>query len=126
VTWTRWERWAAVRGFASVAFSFIAAAALGLLVLASGLRRLVTRAEASPQTLAALAWAGGTAFAAVVLVGDAISRGPAFASMDDTFRLDPNAARLLDDTGFPLDAAAALLPPATSVALLRPGVSAAA
>lgn len=160
MTRTRWERWAALGGFAFigfyvgafalgieygssdrdvlahyadsgsrakeiVAFFFIAAAALGLLLLASGLRSLVTRAEASPQTLAALTWAGGVACATLVLVGDAVSRGPAFASMDDKFRLDANTARLFNDTGFLLYVTAALVGivfvVAVSVAVLRFG-----
>jgi hypothetical protein len=158
VTRTRWERWAALGGFAFVAFYvgafalgieygstdreilshytdsgsrakeivaffFIAAAALGLILLVSGLRSLMTRAEASPQTLGALTWAGGTACATIVLVGDAVSRAPAFASMDDNFRLDPNSARLLNDTGFLLYVTAALvgilLVVAVSLAVLR-------
>jgi len=106
-----------------VAFFFIAAAALGLVLLASGLRSLVSRAEADPRTLAALTWAGGTACAAIVLVGDAVSRAPAFASMDDKFSLDPNTARLFNDTGFLLYVAAALVGiivvVAVSLAVLR-------
>ena len=158
---TRWERWAALGGFAFVAFYigafvmgieygssdsdilahyashssrvkeivaffFIAAAALGLILLVSGLRSLVFRSEAEPRTLAALTWAGGTACAAIVLVGDAISRAPAFASMDDKFRLDPNTARLFNDTGFLLYVTAALvgmiLVVAFSLAVLRFGL----
>jgi hypothetical protein len=106
-----------------VAFFFIAAAAIGLILLASGLRSLVYRNEADPRTLAALTWAGGTACAGIVLVGDAVSRAPAFASMDDKFRLDPNTARLFNDTGFLLYVAAALvgiiLVVAVSLAVLR-------
>jgi len=81
------------------------------------------RVEGSPQTLAALTWAGGTACATIVLVGDAISRAPAFASLDDKFRLDPNTARLLNDTGFLIYVTAALvgmvLVAAFSLAVLR-------
>ena len=158
MTRTRWERWAALGGFAFVvfyvgafamgieygntdrevlahyashgdrakeivAFFFIAAAALGLVVLASGLRSLVVRREPEPRTLGALVWAGGTACAAIVLVGDAVSRAPAFASMDKNFRLDPNTARLLNDTGFLLYVTAALigivLVAAVSLSILR-------
>jgi hypothetical protein len=109
-----------------VAFFFIAAAAIGLLVLASGLRSLVLRREAEPRTLAALVWAGGTACAAIVLVGDAVSRAPAFASIDDNFRLDANTARLFNDTGFLLYVTAALvgmvLIASFSLAVLRFGL----
>jgi hypothetical protein len=158
---TRWERWAALGGFAFVAFYvgafglgievgdsnsdildyyrssghrdreivaffFIAAAALGLVLLASGLRSLVTRTEELPRTLAALTWAGGTACATLVLAGDAVSRTPAFASMDDKFRLDPNVARIFNDAGFLLYVTAALvgivLVASVSLAILRFGI----
>jgi hypothetical protein len=161
VTRTRWERWAAVGGFAFVglyvaafalgievgdtdrevlayyansghrakeivAFFFIAGAALGFLVLVSGLRSLVERAEQQPQILAALIWGGGVVCAGLVLAGNAISRTPAFAAFDDNFRLNPDSARLFNDAGFLFFTSAALagivVVVGVSLAALRLGV----
>ena len=91
-----------------VAFFLIAGAALSLVVFAAGLRSLIAKVEGRPRTLTAISWAGAMACATLILAGDAVSRTPAFASMDDNFKLDPNTARLANDMGFLLYASAAL------------------
>ena len=109
-----------------VAFFFISAAALSLVILVAALRSLIVKREERPWSLSALAWAGGVMAATLVLAGNAVSRAPAFASMDDNFTLDPDQARLLNDLGFMLFAsatlAAILLVVAVSLATLRYGV----
>jgi len=106
-----------------VAFFFIAAAALALIVFAAGLRSRIASSEAHTGSLAAVAWAGGVAAGALVLAANAVSRATAFAAMDDDFRLDPDSRRLLEDTGFLLFVsgalAAILLVVAVSLAALR-------
>jgi hypothetical protein len=108
------------------AFFCIAGAALVFLVFASGLRRLVATAEPATGQLGALAWAGATGYAVLTLAGNAISRAPAFAAMEDDFRLDPNTRRLLEDAGLLLLAsgaiAAILLVAGVSLAALRYGI----
>ena len=109
-----------------VAFFLIAAAALAFIVFAGSLRSLIARAEQETAMLAALAWAGGTACAVLVLAGDAVSRATAFAAMSEDFRLDPNTRRLFEDAGFLLFVsgalAAILLVIAVSLAGLRHGL----
>jgi hypothetical protein len=109
-----------------VAFFLIAAAALAFLLFASSLRSLIARAEQERAMLAALAWAGGTACAVLVLAGNAVSRATAFTAMSDDFQLDPNTRRVVEDVGFLLFAsgalAAILLVVAVSLAALRYGV----
>jgi hypothetical protein len=107
-----------------VAFFLIAAAALALVVFASGLRDRIARAEGGGTTpLAALAWAGALGYAVLTLAGNAISRAPAFAAMEDEFRLDVDTRRLFEDAGLLLLAsgafAAILLVVAVSLAALR-------
>ena len=106
-----------------VAFFFISAAALSLVVLVAALRSLIVKCEERPWSLSAFAWGGGLMAATLVLAGNAVSRAPAFASMDDNFNLDANSARLLNDLGFMLFAsatlAAILLVVAVSLAILR-------
>jgi hypothetical protein len=106
-----------------VAFFFISGAGLSLVILAAALRSLIVRCEERPWSLAAFAWGGGVMTATLVLAGNAVSRTPAFASMDDNFKLDANDARLLNDLGFMLFAsatlAAILLVFAVSLAALR-------
>jgi hypothetical protein len=106
-----------------VAFFLIAAAALAFIVFAASLRSLIARAEQESAMLAALAWAGGTACAVLVLAGNAVSRATAFAAMSDEFQLDPDARRLVEDIGFLLFVsgalAAILLVVAVSLAALR-------
>jgi len=106
-----------------VAFFLIAGAALSLVILVAALRSLIVKVEQRPWSLAALAWGGGLIAASLLLAGDAVSRTPAFASLDDNFTLDPNSARLLNDMGFMLFAAgtlaAILLVIAVAVATLR-------
>jgi hypothetical protein len=63
-----------------VAFFLVAAAALAFLVFAGALRSLIARAEQETAMLAALAWSGGIACAALVLAGNAVSRATAFAA----------------------------------------------
>ena len=109
-----------------VAFFLIAAAALALIVFATALRSIIARAEQETGMLAALAWAGGIASAALVLAGNALSRATAFAAMDDEFQLEPNTRRLFEDAGLLLLAsgaiAAILLVVAVSLAALRHGL----
>jgi hypothetical protein len=106
-----------------VAFFLIAAAALAFIVFAASLRSLIARAEQESAMLAALAWAGGTACAVLVLAGNAVSRATAFAAMSDEFQLDPDARRLVEDIGFLLFVsgalAAILLVVAVSLATIR-------
>jgi hypothetical protein len=110
----------------AVALFLIAAAALALAVFAGAIRGLIARAERETAMLAALAWAGGIAAAVLVLVGNAVSRAPAFSAMSGEFVLDPNTRRLLDQAGFLLFVsgafAAILLVVTTSLAALRYGV----
>jgi uncharacterized membrane protein YdbT with pleckstrin-like domain len=62
----------------------------------------------------------------LTLAGNAVSRAPAFAAMDDEFQLDANTRRLFENAGLLLLAsgalAAILLVVAVSVAVLRYGV----
>jgi hypothetical protein len=114
------------RGKEVVAFFLIAAAALAFVVFAGALRSLIARAEQETATLAALAWAGGTACAVLVLAGNAVSRATAFIAMSDEFQLDPNTRRVVEQVGLLLFAsgalAAILLVVAVSLAALRHGV----
>ena len=109
-----------------VAFFLISGAALSLVILVTALRSLIMMREERPWSLSAIAWAGGLIAATLVLAGNAVSRTPAFASLDDNFKLDPNQARLLNDLGFMMFAsatlAAILLVVAVSLATLRYGV----
>jgi hypothetical protein len=109
-----------------VAFFLIAAAALAFLLFAASVRSLIARAEQESAMLAALAWTGGTACAALVLAGNAVSRATAFAAMSDEFQLDPDARRLVEEIGFLLFVsgalAAILLVVAVSLAALRHGL----
>jgi hypothetical protein len=109
-----------------VAFFLISAAALGFVLLASGLRNLLARVDPPPRTLASLAWTGGVACAVLVLAGNAVSRATAFAATDDLLKLDPNTQRIFETAGFLLYVAAAyaaiLLVVAVSLAALRYGV----
>ena len=110
----------------AAAFFLIAAAALAFVLFAGALRSLIRRAEQETAMLAAVAWAGGTACAVLLLAGNAVSRAPAFAAMDDEFQLDPNTRRLFEDAGLLLLAsgmlAAILLVGAVSLAALRHGL----
>jgi hypothetical protein len=110
----------------AIAFFLIAAAALAFVLFAGALRSLIRRAEQETAILAAVAWAGGTACAVLLLAGNAVSRATAFAAMDDEFQLDPNTRRLFEDAGLLLLAsgtlAAILLVGAVSIAALRHGL----
>jgi hypothetical protein len=101
-----------------LAFFLIAGAALAFVVFALGLRRMIV-----DPTLAALAWAGTIGYAALTLAGNALSRAPAFASMEQDFQLDPNTRRLLETAGLLILAsgaiAAMLLVAAVAIAALR-------
>jgi len=107
------------------AFFLIAAAALAFVILTLALRTLIVRREGS-SPLAALAWAGGLAYAVLLLAGNAVSRATAFAAMDDVFTLDPDTRRLAEAAGFLLFVsgalAAILLVVAVSLAALRFGI----
>jgi hypothetical protein len=109
-----------------VAFFLIAGAALAFLLFASGLRSLVARAEPETGQLASVAWASAIGYAVLTLAGNAISRAPAFAAMEDDFRLDPNTRRLFEDAGLLVLAsgaiAAILLVAGVSLAALRYGI----
>ena len=110
----------------AVAFFFIAGAVLSFVLFSSALRSLIAAAEGPPVTLAAIGWVGATAYAALTLAGNAVSRATAFAAMDDVFQLDVNSRRLLEDAGFLMFAsgaiAAILFVVAVSVAALRYGI----
>jgi hypothetical protein len=109
-----------------VAFFLISGAALSLVVFANGLRGRVARAERENQMLAPLAWAGGTACAALIFAGNAVSRATAFAAMDKDFQVVPDTRTVFETTGFLLFVtgalAAILLVVAVSLAGLRYGV----
>lgn len=109
-----------------VAFFLIAGAALSLAVFATALRSIITRFEQENAMLAALAWAGGIACAALILAGNAVSRATAFATMSDDFQLDPDTRNLFETAGFLLFVsgalAAILLVVGVSLAALRYGV----
>jgi hypothetical protein len=106
-----------------IAFFSITAAALALVLFAGALGSIIRRAEEETGMLAGLTWAGGTACAALLLAGNAVSRATAFAAMSDEFQLDPNTRRLFEDAGLLLLAsgtmAAILLVGAVSLAALR-------
>ena len=91
-----------------VAFFLIAGAALSLAVFATALRNIITRFEQGSAMLAALAWAGGIACAALILAGNAVSRATAFAAMDEGFQLNPDTRDLFETAGFLLFVSAAL------------------
>jgi hypothetical protein len=109
-----------------VAFFLIAGAALAFLLFASGLRGAIARAETDIRPLTAIAWAGAVGYTVLTLAGNAVSRSPAFASIDSDFRLDPDSRRLIEDAGLLLFAsgaiAAMLLVVAVSLAALRYGL----
>jgi hypothetical protein len=108
-----------------VAFFLIAGAALSLAIFATALRSIITRFEQNAM-LAALAWAGGIACAALILAGNAVSRATAFAAMDKDFQLNPDTRDLFETTGFLLFVSGALaaiiLVVGVSLAALRHGV----
>jgi hypothetical protein len=108
------------------AFFLIAGAALAFIVFVTGLRSLLARNESPEHRLAALAYAGGVTCAALILVGNAISRATASASDDELFTLDPDTQRIFESAGFLLFVSAALaailVVVAVSVAALRYGV----
>ena len=107
------------------AFFLIAAAALAFVLFVSGLRSLLARAEPQPRTLAAITWAGGVACAALVLVGNAVSRATASAADDGGFELDPDTHATFESAGFLLFVSAAfaaiVVVVAVSVGALRYG-----
>lgn len=109
-----------------VAFFLIAGAALSLAIFASALRSIITRVEQERAMLAAMAWAGGIACAALILAGNAVSRATAFAAMEDDFELNPDTRDLFETAGFLLFVsgalAAILLVVGVSLAALRHGV----
>ena len=76
--------------------------------------------------LAAVAWAGGIACAALILAGNAVSRATAFAAMDEDFQLNLDTRDLFEAAGFLLFVsgalAAILLVVGVSLATLRHGV----
>jgi hypothetical protein len=104
------------------AFFLIATAALAFVLFASGLRARLVGTDV-PRTLAAIAWAGGIAYATLALAGNAISRATAAAAGDELFTLEPNAQRLFETAGFLLFVSAAfaamLLVGAVAVGALR-------
>ena len=110
-----------------IAFFVISAALLAFALFTSALRSTIAAAEGPPVTLAAIAWIGPTAYVALTLAGNAVSRAPAFAAWDtDLFELDANSRRLLEAAGVLLLAsgaiAAILLVVAVSVAAVRYGI----
>jgi magnesium-transporting ATPase (P-type) len=113
------------RALELTAFFLIAAAALAFVLFVSGARALLARSEGQQRTLAALAYAGGVVCAALVLVGNAVSRTTAVASDDEFFTLDPDTQRMFESAGFLLFVSAAfaaiVLVAAVSVGALRYG-----
>ena len=109
-----------------VAFFFIAGAALSLAVFATAVRSIIKRSEQESAMLAALAWAGGIGCAALILVGNAVSRATAFAASDEGFQLNVDTRDLFESAGFLLFVsgalAAILLVVGVSLATLRHGV----
>ena len=109
-----------------VAFFLISGAALSLLVFATALRSMIRLREQDGSMVGSLVLAGGTAKAALILAGNAISRGAGFASLDKDFHLDPNTRRYFEDVGFLLFTSGALagilLVVGVSLAALRYGL----
>lgn len=105
------------------AFFLIAAAALSLVVFGNGLRTAISKGASHSDSLAALAWAGTTACAALILAGNALSRATAVAAMDETFVLNPSTRKLLENAGYLLfvsgTLAAILLVGAVAIAVFR-------
>ena len=105
------------------AFFLIAAAALSLVVFGNGLRTAISRATDRSDPLAALAWAGTTGCAALILAGNALSRATALAAMDDKFVLNPSTRKLFENAGYLLFVsgalAAILLVAAVAIAVFR-------
>lgn len=116
----------AARTKEAVAFFLLAGAALAFFLFTTALRSLIARAEQETAMLATLALVGGTVYGALLLAGNAVSRGPAFAAMDERFGLDPNTRRMVEDIGLLILAsgviAAILLLVAVSLAALRHGL----
>jgi hypothetical protein len=107
----------------AVAFFFISGAALSPVVFGNGVRTLISRAGERAEPVAALAWAGTVAAAALILAGNAVSRATAFAAGDKDFRLEPNTWRIFEQTGFLLfvtgTLAAILLVAGVAIAVFR-------
>lgn len=107
-----------------VAFFLIATAALSLVVFGNGLRRAISRGtDDRSDPLAALAWAGTTGCAVLILAGNALSRATALAAMDDKFVLNPSTRKLFENAGYLLFVsgalAAILLVAAVAIAVFR-------
>jgi hypothetical protein len=106
-----------------VAFLLIAAAALSLVVFGNGLRTAISRGTDRSDPLAALAWAGTTGCAALILGGNALSRATAFAALDDKFVLNPSTRKLFENAGYLLFVsgtfAAILLVVAVAISVFR-------
>jgi hypothetical protein len=83
-----------------VAFFLISAAALSLVVFGNGLRTAISRGTDRSCPLAALAWAGTTGCATLILAGNALSRATALAAMDDNFVLNPSTRKLFENAGY--------------------------
>jgi hypothetical protein len=107
----------------AVAFFSISGAALSLVVFGNGVRTLISRAGERAEPVAALAWAGTVAAAALILAGNAVSRATAFAAGDKDLRLEPNTWRIFEQTGFLLfvtgTLAAILLVAGVAIAVFR-------
>jgi hypothetical protein len=91
-----------------VAFFLIAAAGLALVVFGNGLRTAISRGTDRSDPLAALAWAGTTGCAVLILAGDALSRATALAAYDDAFVLNPSTRKLFENAGYLLYVCAAI------------------
>jgi hypothetical protein len=106
-----------------VAFFLIAAAALSLVVFGNGLRTAISKGTDRSDPLVALAWAGTTGCAVLILAGNALSRATALAAMDDTFVLNPSTRKLFENAGYLLfvsgTLAAILLVVAVAIAVFR-------
>ena len=108
-----------------VAFFFIVAAGLAFLSFVGTLRAAVMRAEGGPGTLSGLIFGPGLVFVSLVMVGNAISRGPAAVAGESGFKLDANTAEVFNDAGYLCIVAgvmvASILVIAVSTAALRTG-----
>ena len=110
-----------------IAFFLILAATLFFIWFLAKLRERLVRAEGGAGTLAALAYGGGIAAAALWVVADAFFASAALARVDTSkFQLDPNTYRILSDTGYGIwfsgTTVAALTVVATAVVSLRSGL----
>lgn len=109
-----------------VAFFLIVAAALAFLSFLGTLRDTLMRAEEGPGTLGPLLFGPGVAFAALLVVSNALFTAPAALADDSAYTLDPNTAQMFSTAGYLAIVGgvmiAAILVLSASTAALRTGV----